>query len=106
MEEPMAEKFDGVVEAVRYCPDGRVEVVRVYERRGPTWSDRVLISRDELVERLKAGKKYKTGERLPYLAGTFKTRDSLRLVGDRGNEFVVTGDSSGSNDRLEGLPVF
>jgi len=42
------EKFDGVIEAVRYSPEGAVSQVRMYERRGPTWSDCVLLDRAEL----------------------------------------------------------
>jgi len=30
-------KYDGVIEAVRYAPAGRISLVRAYERRGPTF---------------------------------------------------------------------
>ena len=53
----MAKKFDGVIEAVRYNPDGQIALVRGYELRGVTYSDRVLLDRNTLVERLKEGKK-------------------------------------------------
>ncbi len=35
----MAKKFDGVIEAVRY-KNGQIAVVRAFERRGTTFSDR------------------------------------------------------------------
>jgi hypothetical protein len=79
-------KYDGVVEAVRYDADGRVDVVRIYERRGPTWSDRIIIKRDELVKRIKAGKKYFSGTRKTGLAGTFEVAAELRLVGKAGKK--------------------
>ena len=30
-------KFDGLIEAVRYAPDGKIILVRAYERRGATF---------------------------------------------------------------------
>ena len=50
--------FDGVIEAVRYKPDGQVDWVRAYLRRGPTFSDRIMINRATLIENLKSGKRY------------------------------------------------
>ena len=49
-------KYDGVIEAARYAPDGRILMVRAYERRGATFSDRVLLDRNTLVEQLKKDK--------------------------------------------------
>ena len=43
-------------------PDGSILLVRVYERRGATFSDRVLLSRQALLDRLKKGKKFVVGE--------------------------------------------
>jgi hypothetical protein len=99
-------KYDGIVEAVRYNADGQIDVVRVYERRGPTWSDRLLMKRDVLVERLKDGRKYYTGIRKAHLAGTFEVNAELRLRGKAGEEVVVTRTSTSDCDRLEGTPVF
>jgi len=39
--------------------DGQIALVRAYERRGVTFSDRVLLDRATLLERLKNGKKFK-----------------------------------------------
>jgi hypothetical protein len=99
-------KYDGIVEAVRYDADGQIKVVRVYERRGPTWSDRVLLKRDALIERLKAGQKYYTGTRKVGLAGTFDVAAELRLAGKPGEEIVITRTSTSDCDRLDGVPVF
>ena len=48
------QKYDGVVEAVRYAPDGNLSIARVYERRGSTFSDYILLSRAELIRRIKS----------------------------------------------------
>lgn len=99
-------KYDGVIEAVRYDADGRIDVVRVYERRGPTWSDMILMKRDVLVERMRSGKKFYSGRRIPRLGGTFELAAELRLAGKPGQEVVVTRSSKAECDRLDGVPVF
>ena len=100
----MAKKFDGVVEAVRY-KDGQIEVVRAFERRGAAFSDRVLIERHELLERLRKGKKFVTGQRKELLAGTFDVGKSVQLVQRDGTEFVSTRENA-ERDELEQVPVF
>jgi hypothetical protein len=100
-------KYDGVIEAVRYTPAGRVTVVRAYERRGPTFSDRVLISREELVRRLQAGKRFVTGERQLLLASTFTVASPISLVEKDGQEYLATHDALAANgDCLAGVPLF
>ena len=98
-------KFDGVIEAVHYHPDGQVAWVRVYERRGSTFSDVVLLDRDTLVNRLKAGKKFTGGRRLPLLASTFELYQPVRLVRQEGKELLVTGESQVEHDSLTGFPI-
>ena len=100
----MAKKFDGIVEAVRY-KDGQIEVVRAFERRGPAFSDRVLIERHELLERLKKGKTFVTGRRKELLAGTFEQGKPLQIVNHDGREFVSTRNGV-EHDELEQVPVF
>ena len=100
-------KFDGVIEAVRYTPGGQLSLIRVYERRGPTFSDRVLLSRQELMDRLKAKKHFFVGRRLPYLASTFDLNgQEVRLAGLEGKQVIVTGETSGEGDLLQGVPLF
>ena len=100
----MAKKFDGVIEAVRY-KDGQIEVVRAFERRGAAFSDRMLIPRHELIEKLKDGRKFVVGQRKEYLAGTFEAGKSVQVVSRGGREFVSTrGDAE--RDELEQAPVF
>ena len=92
-------KFDGVIEAVRYAPDGKIDLVRAYERRGSTFSDIILINRADLITRLKNGQKFVTGNREEFLGSTFKTTKTVRLSGD-----VITTGSDNSRDRLEEVP--
>ena len=100
----MAKKFDGVVEAVHY-KDGEILYVRAFERRGAAFSDRVLIKRDELLGRLKKGKKFVTGKRKELLASTFEPGKPLQVVSRDGKEFVSTRDNA-DRDELEQVPVF
>ena len=92
-------KFDGLIEAVRYGLDGKIELVRAYERRGATFSDVILISRASLVTRLKNGQKFVTGSRKEFLGSTFETVGIVKLNGD-----VITTGSDTTRDQLETVP--
>lgn len=98
-------KFDGVVEAVHYAADGQVSWVRVYQRRGPTFSDRILLDRPGLVQQLKAGKRYVIGERKIFWASTFDTSAALQLIQKGGRELIVAGDTSADHDSLGSAPL-
>ena len=98
-------KFDGVIEAVHYTSDGQVAWVRVYERRGPTFSDRVLLDRSSLIQRLKDRKRFVIGQRRTLWASTFDTGTSLRLIRKSGRELIVTGEASVDHDTLDGAPL-
>jgi hypothetical protein len=99
------QKFDGVIEAVRYQPDGQIQWVRAYVRRGVVFSDRMLLDRKTLVEQLKAGKNYMVGRRMPLMASTFEVSGPVRLVEKDGQEVIVTGERGSSRDSLEGVPI-
>ncbi len=98
-------KIDGVIEAVHYAPDGKIAWVRVYERRGPTYSDRVLLDRETLLARLKAKKLFVIGRRLPHVASTFDVSLPVRVIREQDTEVVVTGYLHSPHDRLEGAPI-
>ena len=100
----MAKKFDGVIEAVRY-KDGRIEVVRAFERRGAAFSDRIMIPRHELLEKLKDGRKFVVGRRKEFLAGTFDTGKPVQVVSRGSSDFISTR-SDAEQDELEQAPVF
>jgi hypothetical protein len=98
-------KFDGVVESVHYQEDGQVAWVRAFLRRGPTWSDRILLDRQTLLEQMKAGKRFVAGKRVPLLAGTFETSESLKIQKTDGQEVIVVGDNQAGRDDLDGVPI-
>jgi hypothetical protein len=95
-------KSDGVIEAVRYAPGGKIALVRTFERRGAVWSDQVLLERQELIERLKKGKRFVTGQREEYLGNVFETGAAVRYV----NEHIVTDSQADGRDQLTGVPIF
>jgi hypothetical protein len=99
-------KVDGVIEAAQFSPDGDLLWVRVYERRGPTFSDRVLINRQELVRRIKAGKKFCVGQRKEFLASTFELSQPVGIFQHNGQDFLAAGAERPGYDSLEGVLLF
>jgi hypothetical protein len=95
-------KIDGVIEAVRYNPDGLISMVRTYLRHGSVWSDRILLGRRELVEQLKNGKYFVTGARKGFLGGIFWTGSTVRYI----DEHIVTEGQAALRDLLAGVSVF
>lgn len=100
----MAKKFDGIIEAV-HVKNGQIVTVRAYERRGAAFSDRVLIERKDLLERIKGGKKFVTGSRREYLASEFEVGKPVKVVSRDGKDFLSTRDGA-DRDELENVPVF
>jgi hypothetical protein len=98
-------KFDGVIEAVHYKTDGQVDWVRSYLRRGPTFSDRLLIDRQTLIEHLKAGKNYMVGQRVSQFASTFEVTVPVKVVLKDGKDLIIAGEGSFDQDNLIGVPV-
>jgi hypothetical protein len=101
----MAKKFDGVIEAVRY-KNGQIEVVRAFERRGATYSDRIMLPRHELLERLKNGQKFVIGKRKEFFASTFDVQDKPVQVVDRNGKEIIATHKDADHDELEKAPVF
>jgi hypothetical protein len=101
----MAKKFDGVIEAVRY-KNGQIAVVRLFERRGAAFSDRILVPRTELLERLKKGQKLVVGTRKEFMAGTFEIQDKPVKIVDRDGKEIISTHSNADHDELEQAPVF
>jgi hypothetical protein len=100
----MAKKIDGVIEAVHY-KDGQIEVVRAYERRGAAFSDRLLLTRKQLMDTLKKGRKFVTGRRKELMAGTFEVGQLLQVVTRDGKELITTR-ADADHDILEPAPLF
>jgi len=97
-------RYDGVIEAVRYR-GGKIDMVRAYERRGATFSDRVLLNRKTLIERIKQSKRFVTGERKQFMASTFEIGKLVNLL-DRDDVQIISTRDQSDQDELEGVPVF
>ena len=98
-------KYDAVIQAVHYKPDGQVDWARTFQRSGPIWSDYVIKDRQALVDDLNAGRRYMVGQRVTYMAGTFEVTEPLKYVKTDEGGALVAGESSGTKDSLEGVPV-
>ena len=96
--------YDGVIVAAHYTSQGEIDWVRAFERHGFVFSDRVMLNRETLVERLQSGKRFKTGERVTYLGNDFRIKDDVRLVELNGGNVVLAGDISSKQDSLGNLP--
>ena len=101
----MAKKFDGVIEAVSY-KNGQIDVVRTFERRGAAFTDRIMLDRQEFLNRLKKGKKYVVGKRKEFLAGTFEVQEKPVQVVDRNGREIISTRAEADQDELEQAPVF
>lgn len=99
----MAKKTDGVIEAVHY-KNGQIVTVRAYERRGAAFSDRLLLDRRELLERVKSGKRFVTGVRKEFMAGTFDEGQAVQVVTRDGRDFIATRLDADRDD-LSPAPV-
>jgi len=97
-------KYDGVIEAVRYKPEGKVDWVRAYLKRGPTFSDHVLIQRQALIDMLKSGKKFMAGRRVLQKASTFEVTEAVRILEKNGRSILVTGVDNADQDHLADVP--
>ena len=98
----LTQEYDGVIEAVHRLPDGKVEYARLYLKRGATWSDHQLISRDDLIAHIKAGKKYILGERKALLGSTFTPLEPIHYQ----NDTLLSGSQNEAAGDLADAPVF
>ncbi len=95
-------KIDYIIEAIRYTPDGKIDLVRLYQRRGAIWTDSFLLSRAALVQHLDQGKQVYTGRRLQYLGSQLEPGKQVHI--EQG--VLSTEGQAGAYDLLPGLPVF
>jgi hypothetical protein len=101
----VAPKYDGVVVAVHYKPDGEVDWVRTFLRRGAVFSDYIMLDRQTLIEHINSGKKYFTGQRKKYYGANFDLGEPVRVVKKNGKEILVVGNKQAEQDDLEPLGV-
>jgi hypothetical protein len=95
-------KYDGVIEAVRYTPEGMISLIRTYERRGAVWSDHILLDRSELIARLADGKHFVVGRRKVFLGSVFETGEPVHYKG----EHIFSGGQPATRDLLAGVSIF
>ncbi len=102
----MAEKkYDGVIEAVHFTPDGQVDWVRAYLRRGIAWADYTIIKRQDLIKEIQSGKKMMLGKRIEFMAGTFDVTLPVKVLGTNGQEVLSTSAEKTDRDCLEGAQI-
>ena len=99
------QKIDGVLECVHYDASGQLETLRVYQRRGAAFSDRMLLSRADFIQQLKLGRKYVAGQRILYMGSSFETGVAIQLSGKTGAEVIVQGSDPAEKDSLPDVPV-
>jgi hypothetical protein len=96
---------DIIIEAAHFKTNGQLDYVRAYQRRGATFSDCVLITRNELLEQLLKGEVVATGQRVHLMASTFTKPKSVH-VAPSANRFIITSGNPGSaQDSLPGTPI-
>jgi len=79
--------------------------VRAYERRGPTWSDVVLLDREHLVKKIESGKRFFIGKRKAFHASEFQLREQIHLNKfKKGVALTIGKDKKANSDRLQKLP--
>ncbi len=98
-------KYDGVLEAAHFNPQGQLEWVRVYERMGAVFTDRVILYREVFVKQLKTGKRYMLGTRILNLGGKFNVTQPVHLSGADGGQMILVGDAAAGQGELAGVPI-
>ena len=96
---------DIIIEAARLKPNGQLDYVRAYQRRGATYSDCVLLTRSELLEQLLKGKAVATGQRTNLLASTFINITQVRVVPSADRFIITSGSLRATQDELPEVPT-
>jgi hypothetical protein len=97
-------RLDVVLVAARYSGDGKLALARGFERRGDVWGDVVLLTREVLVEKLRAVRHVVTGQPRE-LPGDFAILAPVRLETSPTSERIVAEGLSSEGEDL-GLPLF
>jgi len=82
-----------------------IEGVRAFERHGFVFSDRMLMDRETLVENLREGKRFKTGERVIYQGNDFQVNEEIQLIENDDGNIIVAGKALSNQDSLGNLPI-
>jgi hypothetical protein len=101
----MTEKYDFMIEAIRMSHSGQLEAARLYQRRGASYSDRIILTRPQLLEQLAAGKRIAAGSRQHRLASTFTVSAEIIRYGKE-KPVLCLAEETASADHLPGIPFF
>jgi hypothetical protein len=95
---------DLLLVAARYGESTSLLQAQAYERRGPIWSDIILLDRATLIGRLQKGMRVFTG-RPREMSGDFDVLSPVRLIESEGHSVVRADGRESTGDDL-GLPLF
>ena len=93
-------KFDLLIDSVRYDSNGTIEYVRGFERRGPSFSDNVILTRFDLSKLLQEKKVVVTGMRQIYMGSTFSVMNQVML-----RNGVISDSANATKDSLSNIPM-
>jgi hypothetical protein len=96
-------RVDLIVVAARYSPERRLEWVQAYERRGRVWSDKVVLDRRALLDRLQRKQRVHSGAERE-IPGDFEVGPAVQLQRSGGPPAIVAGSKTTGADEL-GVPV-
>lgn len=99
------QRIDGVIEAVHLTREGMIDWVRVYIRRGDTYTDRVILMRSDLIDKIQSGDRIFIGQRTPLLASTFHLDQQVNVIKADGKELISTIETSLGHDRQNRVPI-
>jgi hypothetical protein len=97
-------KIDLVIVSARYTAEGQVGCVQAYQRSGVVWGDVTLLTREQLLARLKAGARVVTG-RTSDLPGDYQIEAEVRLTRSNGMERLALRGREAEGEVL-GVPLF
>ena len=63
------------------------------------------LDRDTLIKFLREGKKFKTGERIPYQGNDFRVHDEIQIIENDNDIKIIAGKASENQDSLENVPI-
>ena len=72
---------------------------------GPTFSDRIMLDQQTLIDEIQSVKKFKVGSRVEYEAGTFDVTDPVNILENHVDTILVVGEIQAKQDSLEGVPI-
>ncbi len=99
-----AKTYDVVLTAVRYAPEGQVELARGYSRRGVVWGDHKLFDRDQILDLVAQKIKVATG--IPtQMPGDFEIWEEVSSRSQADGDSIYVTEPPATGDSLA-LPLF